>query len=87
MVCTAFAHGVLRCTLSERNVGRGVGGRRRGYAGEQGAVSQALREQRGLQRVPRVSGAQFAAAQRAVEAKEDETETGSYSYNSRYQRL
>ena len=68
--------------LRERNIGRGVGGRRRGYSGEQGAVSQAPREQRGLGRVARVSRAQFAAAQKAVEAKE-ETETGSYSYNSR----
>lgn len=72
MVCATFAHGVLRCMLRERNVNSGVGGRRRGYSGEQGAISQALREQRGLRRVPRVSRVQFAVAQKAVEAKEEE---------------
>lgn len=62
---------------SERNIGRGVGGRRRRYSGGQGAVSQALREQRGLGGGPRVSQGQFAA-----EAEEEETERGSYSDNS-----
>jgi len=63
--------------LRERNIGGGVGERRKGCSVEQGAVSQSLREQRGLGRVPTVSGAQFSAAHRAVEAKEEETETGS----------
>lgn len=82
MVCTTFTCGVLRCMLRERNIGSAVDGRRRGYCGKQWAVSQALKKQRGLGNVPRVSRAQIAAAQKAVEAKEGESETGIYSYNS-----
>lgn len=52
----------------QRNIGRQVDERGRAYSGELGAVSQAPKEHRGLERV---SGVQFAAAQKAAEAKEE----------------